>query len=610
VAAYWSNGAVHDLSGALAGSVAYSCNADGSIIVGANNELPFVWKNGTFAYLPLLSGTFNGTAYLMSANGTTIVGMVDSQWAYWTYSGVAAIAVPGEFSDINAISDDGSTLLCAFDNSYGYELYEFPGSGPSDVPEVITLNSFGQTSTSVVPYYRNGYNPNGDATAFEQLSCLTADGSIQFGSSFDRFTQTVSSGPTGSGSSITDTYTDGFWAISNVSTDSEQIGDLINFEIHACNVDGSILAGYSVTPGSGKDAYGNPVSTVFATGDSEVAFGGSLMDLKGFLTGKGAATAGWTLNDAEAMSGDGSVVLGSGHAINVSEPFIARITPAVSSFSPDQTSFVGGNSVLSTVGLDYPAPAGATISITSSNTAAISASSLAMDQGKMAGTLTIASHSVTVVTSVKLTATLGSSSKVVTVTVNPPPTPAITGFYPSAGVIVGGNAATASVTLASAAPAGGYAVHLASNTAGVTIPATVTVPSGAKSVSFSLTSTPVTAVAKVVLTATFGSSTETTIVTVIPPSVSLVRVAPSPVVGGVSTKVAVYLNGKAPTGGFVVSVSSNSASAVVPKTITVPAGATAANATLTTSKVTAATTVVVTAQTGSTTVDTEMVVDP
>ncbi|HEY3783164.1 MAG TPA: hypothetical protein VGL56_18960 [Fimbriimonadaceae bacterium] len=611
VAAFWQAGTVVDLSGLSPNSQALSCNEDGSIIVGVNKGLPFVWYNeGGLENLPLPSGTTSGSATLISANGTTIVGNCENEWVTWTFEGVKAITGTVNNTKINAISDDGSTLVGDFFGTYETDFNAFPNPPSIQLPIVVHLNAYGETTVTLAPYYYNTSDPNGDVTGYEDLFCLTADGSTQFGGSFDRYTQTYTSGPKGSGSAITDAETDGFWGVVNSSTKTSDEASYL--EVQACNVDGSILAGQTVKPETGTDVYGNSEALSFQLGNCQVQPLGYNEDLKQLLTGKGALTSGWTLSTATAMSGDGSVILGTGLAINANESYVATITPVLSDFIVLQPDFDGSSYESAFVYVDYPAPSGGVIvKVTSSNNSVISSPDYCLvGQGQEEGILSIYCNAVTVATTVNLTATLGSGTKTITVTVNPPATPAITGFYPSAGVIVGGNAATASVTLASAAPTGGYVVHLASNTAGVTLPATATVASGAKSVSFSLTSTPVTAVTKVVLTATFGSSTETTIVTVIPPSVSLVRVAPSPVVGGVSTKVAVYLNGKAPVGGFVVSVSSNSSSAVVPKTITVPAGATAANATLTTSKVTVATTVVVTAQTGSTTVDTEMVVDP
>jgi hypothetical protein len=619
VAAYWSNGVVTDLDLANnPGAVANSCNIDGSVIVGQYQNLPCLWeKNNSSVYafvnLPLLSGTTAGMATLISADGTVIAGYCSGLPVVWTFGSVFAIPGTSSATVLNSISDDGSTIVCDLTGGYAANISE-PNVGTNQHPGVISVAGLGQdiASTSVNPFFINHNNPENDVVGYEDIFCLTSDGSTQFGGSFDVYYQVyLGSNNRRSEFLYPNPETDGFWTVSNDLTNgSTPLGSLMDFEPHSCSADGAILAGSPMFPDVIQDMYGNPFVNDFSAGNAALVFGGTQQDLNKFLTAKGGAT-GWTLKSVatQAMSSDGSVILGSGTVANVTQNFITTISPAVSTLTISQSSFVGGTSSQGTVGLDYPAPVATIVKITSGNAAYVASTTATVDQGSMLGAFTLNTAAVPAATNVKVTASLGSTSVVATVTVLPKPTPAITGFYPSAGVIVGGNAATASVTLASAGSAG-YVVKLASNSAVVTVPGTVTVPSGKTSVSFSLTSTPVTAVTKVVLTATLGTSTETTIVTVVPPSVSLVRVAPSPVKGGVSTKVAVYLNGKAPAGGFAVTVASSSSAATVPTTITVLAGATAANATVTTSAVTAATTVVVTAKTGSTSVETTMVVSP
>jgi hypothetical protein len=614
MAAYWANGVLKDIPGVAAGSEAFSCNADGSVIVGKNNDLPFIWENnssgGNLVALPVLAGTSFGYASLISANGSTVGGYCNGTPVVWTLAGIFPIsAYPNAV--LNEISDDGSTIACDLTGTYILTEGGFTGGFTAQNPGVIHVSGLGQTiaASSVSPFYVNLSDPDSDVQGYEDLLCLTADGSTQFGSSYDLFTQTFT--PVGSGP-YRNPESDGFWPVINNASGNGQFGNQANFEIRSCSADGSVLAGGYVKQDFNSDAFGNSELFLFQDLNPEISFGGTVQDLDQFLTQKGAATAGWTLSDlsTQAISADGSVILGAGSIANTSQSFIATVSPSVSALNPDQSSFVGGASVQATVSLDYPAPANTTVTVQSSNNTVVQPTSVAVPQGTMLGSFTLLSSAVTAPTTVQLTASIGSTSTMATVTVNPPPTPAITEFYPAAGTVVGGNTILGYVHLASAAGALGDVVTLSSDNANVQVPASAMVASGATVASFPITSTPLNAVTTATLQATLGSSTEYTVVTVIPPSVSLVRVAPSPVVGGVSTKVAMYLNGKAPTGGFAVSVASNNSLVTVPATITVLAGATAANATVTTKAVTSSTTVVVTAKTGSVTTETTMVLSP
>ena len=84
-----------------------------------------------------------------------------------------------------------------------------------------------------------------------------------------------------------------------------------------------------------------------------------------------------------------------------------------------------------------------------------------------------------------------------------------------------------------------------------------------------------------------------------PPTLSTVWLAYRNARGGTSFTGTVYLLGMAPTGGLKVSLSSNSTLAAVPKTVTVPAGATSVSFTVTSQKVTRTVSVTITANSGS-----------
>lgn len=85
-------------------------------------------------------------------------------------------------------------------------------------------------------------------------------------------------------------------------------------------------------------------------------------------------------------------------------------------------------------------------------------------------------------------------------------TPSVAAIQIAPGVVRGGVAATATITLDSAAPAGGATIRLASSDRRVQPPATVTVPAGAEQVTASLITTRTRRDTSVTVTAEYGSS--------------------------------------------------------------------------------------------------------
>ena len=95
------------------------------------------------------------------------------------------------------------------------------------------------------------------------------------------------------------------------------------------------------------------------------------------------------------------------------------------------------------------------------------------------------------------------------------------------------------------------------------------------------------------------------------PSLSSLSLNPTSVVGGNSSTGTVTLTAPAPSGGFVVNLSSSNTSvATVPSTVTVPAGATSANFTVSTQAVSSATSVTITASAGGVSRTATLTVNP
>jgi hypothetical protein len=140
------------------------------------------------------------------------------------------------------------------------------------------------------------------------------------------------------------------------------------------------------------------------------------------------------------------------------------------------------------------------------------------------------------------------------------------------------------VTLNSIAGGGGAVVTFTNSHPGVVnMPANVTVPAGSSTVTFTVSSNPVSTDTIVTLTATRGTYTRELLVVVRPITIRSVSLNPNNVVGGTPSTGTIVFDPPIPDGGATINLSStNPAVASVPATINVPGGATSANFTVTT----------------------------
>ena len=157
--------------------------------------------------------------------------------------------------------------------------------------------------------------------------------------------------------------------------------------------------------------------------------------------------------------------------------------------------------------------------------------------------------------------------------------------------VVGGKPVTVTVTLNNPATSD-VTVTLSSTDAAVApVPASVTILKGqtTNNTGGTFTTGVTTTGTTVTITATYQGSSLGAPLVVNPAPVTIVPTTlafnPASVNGGSSSQATVTLNGPAPTGGLVVTLSSSDPAAQVPASVTVPAGSTSATFTITTSAV-------------------------
>lgn len=149
-------------------------------------------------------------------------------------------------------------------------------------------------------------------------------------------------------------------------------------------------------------------------------------------------------------------------------------------------------------------------------------------------------------------------------------------------VVGGATSSTGTVTLNQGAPQGGVSVTLAStDPTAASVPNAVAVPEGQTSATFEIQTFPVATAKTPTISATRGNTVQA-VLTVNPPALDALTIAPNPQEGGLSTVGRLTLTGPAPAGGFAVAVSTNSPSLVSfdSGTVTVGAGQTQWNFTV------------------------------
>ncbi len=174
-------------------------------------------------------------------------------------------------------------------------------------------------------------------------------------------------------------------------------------------------------------------------------------------------------------------------------------------------------------------------------------------------------------------------------------TPDLTLISVNQTAVTGGTTVQGIITLSGVAPTGGVNISVSDNSSAATLPAFVTVPGGSNSVTFNIATTPVSSSTAVTISAAYKGVTRTASITVNPPALSTLSVNPGTVTGGKTSQGTVILSGPAPTGGAKVSLSDNSTAATLPASVTVPAGSSSANFTITTSPVLSSRTVTISA---------------
>ena len=155
------------------------------------------------------------------------------------------------------------------------------------------------------------------------------------------------------------------------------------------------------------------------------------------------------------------------------------------------------------------------------------------------------------------------------------PTVRLTKLAISPTTVTAANPVTGTVTISAAAPSGGFVVNLLTTQTYIAIPASVTIKSGAKTATFTVATKPVLAAGTATVTAIdpSGYSSSATVVVNVPKvRIVSIKVSPATVNAGATATGTVTLSASAPSGGFVLSLSTMQSFVKLPLNVTVAAG--------------------------------------
>ena len=240
---------------------------------------------------------------------------------------------------------------------------------------------------------------------------------------------------------------------------------------------------------------------------------------------------------------------------------------------------VGGGTSVGKVTLTNPAPSGGAPIVLSTSANILLPSTVTVPAGATSTTFSIPTSYVSSIGTASVTASQQSINLKVNLTILPVLLENVTA---TPNPVLGGSSTTGEVYLTGNAPKGGMKVTLSSNQSGVKVPASVTVPAGSSTATFSIKTSIVASNLSVTITAKMGSGTELCTLTVQAAALQSVSVSPASVVGGSETVVTGTLafNGPTPSAGVVVKLSSsNTAVATVPASVTVKLSGSATTAT-------------------------------
>jgi plastocyanin len=241
------------------------------------------------------------------------------------------------------------------------------------------------------------------------------------------------------------------------------------------------------------------------------------------------------------------------------------------------------------VTLSSEAPSGAfTVKLSSQCPAISIPASVVVKEGAKSANFSITTTTVSAKTPAAITVSDGNGyaqSAVLTIDL---PSVRVTGLKVANSAVTAANPTTATITLSSDAPKGGFVVSLVTPQTFITIPSSITIKSGSKTATFTIVTSPVSTAGTASITATdaIGYSTQASLTVNIPAvRLSSLVFSPNSVVGGNTTTGYITLSAPAGQSGFTVNLSTMQSAVLLPMTVQFSPGSSTTNFAVTTNNV-------------------------
>ncbi len=295
------------------------------------------------------------------------------------------------------------------------------------------------------------------------------------------------------------------------------------------------------------------------------------------VIGAGSSSAGFTLQAASfTVNQSGSVTAAYNNSTQTA-PISLAAPVLVSSLVCASSGLMSLGSSSCTVALSQPALNNTTVSLGSSSLLISVPATVVVPQGATTATFNAGIGAIISSLTATITATLGGSSQ--TAALNLWATPALSSVSCLTTKPVAGASTTCTVNMSQ--PSGNITVGVWGNAAGISVPASVTVPQGLSTASFTASVLP-TATGWIVLTATYNGLSQSTLLTVQAAPAGRgngttqreISCAPKSITVGSHTTCRLDLNRPGSASAAEIELSSSSASLRLPKSVTARAGQT------------------------------------